>query len=466
MSGIYFSGLSSGIDYDAMVTYLMGLEREPLARVADQKKELQAKESCWQEIRSRLLALEQGARELRRSSIYELKTASADREGAVALTAGTAAAVGSYRLEILALARAHSVASDTAAAISGDGGADAGSALGLSGTLRIDGAALTVEAGDSLQEICARINGSEGAGITAAIIDGRLVLTRAQTGAVGMEIEDNGLARSLGLIIEAEPGSGIFGARVIQEGCDARLRLNGLEVTRSVNIIDDLLEGVTFKLLRADEQPLTVTVAEDHSSLIGKIESFIQNYNSTYQFVKAQTAVDPKAGTRGILHGESSLNQVLATIRQTLSGVVEEAGIHNCLAAIGISTAKWDSGHPEGTLILDQAKLREALENEPGAVAALLCGERGVTDRLQGYLGNLTRSGEGLIHSRSEGIERRIRDLDRRAEALEQRLDKREQTLRQQFLAAERVIGQMNDQGQWLDQQLALMTRWTNPEAR
>lgn len=38
MSNLYFTGLGSGIDTDAMVTYLMELERLPLARVEAQKK--------------------------------------------------------------------------------------------------------------------------------------------------------------------------------------------------------------------------------------------------------------------------------------------------------------------------------------------------------------------------------------------------------------------------------------------
>ena len=57
MGGLYFTGLGSGIDTDAMVKYLMELEGLPLQRAAIQKKELQEKESCWQEIRSRLLSL-------------------------------------------------------------------------------------------------------------------------------------------------------------------------------------------------------------------------------------------------------------------------------------------------------------------------------------------------------------------------------------------------------------------------
>jgi len=98
------------------------------------------------------------------------------------------AANGSYQLEILALARAHSVASLTAAAITGDVEAGSKSALNLTGTLLINEVEITVAESDSLQDICARINAREEAGVTAAIIDRRLMLTRTETGAVEIEI--------------------------------------------------------------------------------------------------------------------------------------------------------------------------------------------------------------------------------------------------------------------------------------
>lgn len=453
MGGLYFTGLGSGIDTDAMVKYLMELEGLPLQRAAIQKKELQEKESCWQEIRSRLMALEQSACELQRGSLYGQKKAVFDSEGLAAAAVSAAAAGGSYRLEIVALAQAHSMASSAPAGITGDAGAGSDSALGLSGSLRINDQEIAVSEGDSMRQICNRINELEELGATAAIIDGRLVLTRKETGATEIEVDEAELSASLGL-------------HTIQEARDAIVKVNGLEAVRPGNTINDLLEGVSLKLLKAGEKPFTMTVADDQSPLIGKIENFIRQYNSTYQFARVQLAADPKTGARGTLHGESSLNQVLASIRRIVTGLAGMTGDLNSLAAIGISTAAWDSAEAEGTLVLDEAKLKGILGTEPEAVADLLSGGGGVAGRLGSYLVDLTRSGEGLIHSRSKGIENRIKELDRRTEGLERRLEKREQTLRGQFLAAERIINEMNSQGQWLDQQLNLLSRWAAPDAR
>ena len=111
MSGLYFTGLGSGIDTDAMVTHLLRVEAQPLQRISARKTELEAKRSCWQELRSRMVALEQSLRELQSSSLYGQKAAAVDREDLVEVSAAASAADGDYRLEVIRLARKHSVAS-------------------------------------------------------------------------------------------------------------------------------------------------------------------------------------------------------------------------------------------------------------------------------------------------------------------------------------------------------------------
>ncbi|HHX88069.1 MAG TPA: hypothetical protein GX693_07845, partial [Firmicutes bacterium] len=235
MSGMYVSGLASGIDTDALITRLMQLERGAINRVDSQKQQLQLKAGAWGDIRTRLVNLQQSARDLCRSSLYRQKVALSGEEGLVRVTAGLGAVCESYQLEILTLARAHSVAGFTAAEITGDPDSGVETSLGLSGTLVINGTTLEIDEGGSLRDICRQINDSAEVGVKAAVIDGRLVLSRAQTGAVEIEIGDSNLSRVLGLLIEQEPG--VYLPRTIQPPGDARYKLNGLEITRSANLI-------------------------------------------------------------------------------------------------------------------------------------------------------------------------------------------------------------------------------------
>jgi len=52
VSTIYFSGLGSGIDTDALVKELMQLERQSINRVQLQKQQLQVKADAWRDLRS------------------------------------------------------------------------------------------------------------------------------------------------------------------------------------------------------------------------------------------------------------------------------------------------------------------------------------------------------------------------------------------------------------------------------
>ncbi|NMA91973.1 MAG: flagellar filament capping protein FliD [Firmicutes bacterium] len=441
MSGLYISGLASGIDTDALVSEIMQIEGQAVKRLEGQKQQLLQKADAWRDVRTRLVSLQQAARELARGSLYDQKSATASDQSRVAVTAGKNAINGDYQLEILSLARAHSVKSYAAAGVVA--GADSRTALGLVGDLTINGASIEIGAGDSLLDISQKINAGEGAGVKAVVIDERLVLTGSRTGSEERITIGGNLAERLGLLAEGA---------TIQEAADAVFRLNGLEIIRSGNLVDNVLEGVTFNLLQETDGPVTITVQDDYSEINAKVEGFVQQYNSTYQFIKSKMSVDPAAGKKGDLYGESSLNQVLSSIRRIVTGLVGEE--NRSLFSIGITTTAWNSGQPEGTLTLDRDKFIAALEADPKMVENLLGGVDGAASRLEEYIGGLTRYGEGLFDSRNKGIESRIQDLDRRVINMQRRLEQREKTIRAQFLAVERLIGQMNGQSQWLEQQI------------
>ena len=63
---------------------------------------------------------------------------------------------------------------------------------------------------------------------------------------------------------------------------------------------------------------------------------------------------------------------MLYQLRRALTEPVPGAdGAYRSLADIGISTARWDSGEPAGTIVLDRAKLAKALAADSVAVACL-----------------------------------------------------------------------------------------------
>src|SRR5690606_40383482 len=91
----------------------------------------------------------------------------------------------------------------------------------------------------------------------------------------------------------------------------------------------------------------------------------------------------------GLPRGDAMLSSILSSLRQALGAVVSGTGSeYNSLASVGITTGPWSE---RGILHLDEAKLREALEQDPAGVAALFRqdgagGERGLIHRVRDAL--------------------------------------------------------------------------------
>ena len=153
-------------------------------------------------------------------------------------------------------------------------------------------------------------------------------------------------------------------------------------------------------------------------------------------------------------------------------------GSFKMLSSIGIESV-WDgSGLNSGTLKIDDAKLTEAIRNNPDGVARLFFNdldadgrvdrdsegraiEHGVAVRLLDYLDNLLdtkiKNGVkgGVIPRQQDELDSSIKRIQNRIDEFELRMEKREEQLVRQFTALERALAQMNAQSQWLAGQLA-----------
>ena len=110
--GIYFSGLASGLDTEAIIKQLMDLERIPLTRLEERKDQYNVEKNAWHDIYTRLSSLESKLSDLKLSSTFTGMKATSSNTSALTATAASNAAAGSYRVGVLQLAQAHKVASE------------------------------------------------------------------------------------------------------------------------------------------------------------------------------------------------------------------------------------------------------------------------------------------------------------------------------------------------------------------
>jgi len=192
----YISGLASNLDWVSMISQIMALERKPITLMEENKATLNAKQSAWSDVNTKLLSLKTAASSLTEIDDFNLYTPSASITGTtddvddfLSYAVGSTASKGSYTIKIDNLAQAQKLGSRSFNSTS--------DALSLEGDILINGRAVNIVSTDGLSDIKNKINalnsGDNPAGVTASIFtvsDGeyRLTLTAQDTGADGIDI--------------------------------------------------------------------------------------------------------------------------------------------------------------------------------------------------------------------------------------------------------------------------------------
>jgi flagellar hook-associated protein 2 len=153
--------------------------------------------------------------------------------------------------------------------------------------------------------------------------------------------------------------------------------------------------------------------------------------------------------TAGAFTGDA----VPRVLRSGLATAIRSAvdGTFTRLADVGVITEK------DGTLTLDSAKFKKALEDNPVAVSTLISGtatQDGIADLLGAKLEAATKALTGTIATRQDGITSSIRAIQKQIDSGLARLDVKERTLRARFASLEDLIGRLQRTGDALSSQL------------
>jgi flagellar hook-associated protein 2 len=210
MSTNLISGLSSGFDWQSMVTQLIAIDHKQIDIVSTKKTDTEKKLTEWQSLNTKLLALKTAAGALNNTEDFGVFKAAMTTDSAtvkasdlLTVTTSTMASVGSYTLKVNNLAAAQKVSSGSFTSISGVLGAD------YAGDILINGQVIRIAASDTLTNLKDKINnansGASPTGVTAGIVsygtgDYRLILTSDDTGAAGIGLLNGGASDILNQI--------------------------------------------------------------------------------------------------------------------------------------------------------------------------------------------------------------------------------------------------------------------------
>jgi len=444
MGDVSFSGLSTGIDTAALIKAIVDVKRQPIVQLQKQADGFQSRLTLLGDLAGKLGALRTAVGALAYTNSFASYLAASSDQNVVTAAASSASSEGNHTLEITQLAKAQTTRSDQSYVSSV-------SALGLDGTLTLTptggaDSTVTLAATDTLEGIRDKINASSGASTYAASIlnagtvanpSYSLILTARATGIA------SGFTASFA-------GTGTLAFTDSQGAQDAVISVDGITgITRSSNVIGDVLTGVTFTLGKdtSVSGPVSVTVSKDTSSVKGKSEKFIAAYNDLRSYIYKNTRFDPTTKTGGPLMGESSVD----TISRGLSTLITNSvpgltGSYTALSRIGITSDKSD-----GTLVLDSAKLEAALSADFQGVSRLFgrdlsSGINGVAYQLQSKIDGWMSSVDGVITIRKGGIQRNIDRITSQISQKESGIALYEASLKIQFARLEQLVSALKDQ--------------------
>ncbi|MGE5589450.1 MAG: flagellar filament capping protein FliD [Bacillota bacterium] len=154
---------------------------------------------------------------------------------------------------------------------------------------------------------------------------------------------------------------------------DAAFSINGVDMTRSKNTIDDAINGIAITLLKGGNSTATLTVGADTKKVSDAIHSWVDQYNSTIDFITQAVNYDTVTKKPGALYSDSSLRDLRQRLVQATTGEVKNIpGLYKALSQVGIHTAAWgEADFGTGKLSIDETKLDAALKDHLDDVAQL-----------------------------------------------------------------------------------------------
>ncbi|HEX7591082.1 MAG TPA: flagellar filament capping protein FliD [Candidatus Limnocylindrales bacterium] len=315
---------------------------------------------------------------------------------------------------------------------------------------------------DTLSSIISRMNNST-AGVIASIdrTNDKLILTRKDTGALALDIQDT--SGNLGATLKLAPGT--TNAQTI--GLTAKVTVDGRSITSITNTVTNAIDGVTLNLVTQSPLglPQTLSVGVDQSAVTSALNSLITSFNSLGDTLDKVTASTPgqaggTAGTSGPLASDPTTRSLFLSLRATLFQATGTGSI-NSLGAIGLSTGA--IGAVAGStdrLQLDTTKLTAALNTDANQVASLLDGSTGPIAALLAKLKSFEdpANTSSYIQSHTTSLSAEISSIHREELNRQEMIDNYQKSIEAQYAAMEATLAQLQSQSAQISATLGYST--------
>ena len=453
MAGLQLSGLTSGLDTDSIIQQLIAVDRQPETRLKLKESAAEARQSTLNDVATRLRNLLSAAKDLGAVDTWT-ETQTLDVSDSTKLTATrlSGAATGGHDVNVQTLARSEQRSYTFAKG---------------AGTLDVGGAQVAIGADDDGATVAGKINAASGSPFYAVFVkdplgdpnNDRLVLTRKDTGYFDPAAPD-------ALHVT---GPAWTSTEALTEGVNAKFTVDGgIQQQSKSNVVQSAIPGLQLTLKATGTTSVTVGApAPDNSAVKGKIQAFVDQYNSTVDFIRDKLTEKrvPNAKTdsdarKGSLFADTQLTGLLSQLRSIMSDKTGIGGTVKSLADLGVSTGTGSGGAASadaiaGKLTLDATKLTDALDTNRLDVKAFLTDTtNGISAKITKLLDPVAKATSGLMDVRAKQAGDQATSIGDQIAQMEDRLTQKADRLRAQFTAMEQALAQSQSQGSWLAAQL------------
>lgn len=458
-------GSSNGLDVSSIVEQLMEVERIPLKKLENQSTFYKSQISSYGSLKSAISNLKDAMKDLSAYSKFEIYSTASSDEDVFTATANHDASIGSHDIVVNTLAKAHKVASTAFA--------DSANSVGSNGTIGITIGSNQFDvvidsSNDSLEGIRDAINNaSDNAGVKATLLsvdDGfqgtetRLVLTSDITGtesAISITNEGGSIADTLDI------------TTTLQAATNSSIVIDGFNVTRQSNTIDDALQGVTLTLKDSSAQTVSLNLSKDTEAVKANVQKFVDSYNKAMDTLNTLSKkkhspgdnLNQKVSSTSVydknpLESDTTLTTMKSLLRNTVAQSSSNPGAFSMLTDIGVKT-ETVLNKATDHLTIDMDVLDQKLNSNFKDIADLFAynGE-GYADKLESIANEIVKF-DGIIDSRTKGINDRIKTVSSRVDREHRRLENKQEQLIDTYSTLDALVSQMQQTNQFIFSQLS-----------
>ncbi|MBF0447587.1 MAG: flagellar filament capping protein FliD [Magnetococcales bacterium] len=243
------------------------------------------------------------------------------------------------------------------------------------------------------------------------------------------------------------------------EGQDAKLTVDGLSnIYSSSNVVDEVLPGVSMTLKEVTSSAVSISVADDSTTMKETLNSFVEAYNSVVGYINEnkETVFTGASLTRTVV---SQMRSLLNSSTHDSDGLGAALSPYSMLAEVGLRTDQ-----KTGMISFDSSTLDDAISTSFTNFTSLFTNTQtevgtgnnaGLAYRFEDLIDEITNSTSGSLTGRSDGLQARIDRLEDSIERENTRLEQVRERLVAKFSSLEQLVNSMNASGSALTSALS-----------